>query len=118
MCYESFRDVCIKNYRLDPAWYFTAPGLAWDAALKLTNVELELLATNFIKFHPDNPYLVQKCGSYLPYKPSYCQFCVQITVVGYHGNKSQSGVNLKETVRLVDPENPQFGANSVHVLYL
>jgi hypothetical protein len=26
---ESFRDVCVKNYKLDPAWYCTAPGLAW-----------------------------------------------------------------------------------------
>ena len=29
--------------------------------------------------------------------------------------KGQSGVNLKDTVRLADHENPQFGANSVHV---
>ena len=36
--------ICIKNYNLDPAHYYTAPGLAWDAALKVTNVELELLA--------------------------------------------------------------------------
>ena len=35
--FENFRDVCIKNYALDPAWYYTAPGLAWDAALKITN---------------------------------------------------------------------------------
>ena len=41
--FENFRDVCIKNYGLDPAWYYTAPGLAWDAALKLTRVKLELL---------------------------------------------------------------------------
>ncbi|GBO02349.1 hypothetical protein AVEN_108875-1 [Araneus ventricosus] len=27
---EHFRDVCIKTYKLDPAWYFTAPGLSWD----------------------------------------------------------------------------------------
>ena len=33
-----------KNYKLDPAWYFTAPGLSWDAALKKTGVELELLS--------------------------------------------------------------------------
>ena len=33
-----------KNYSLDPAWYFTAPGLAWDAALKITEVRLELLS--------------------------------------------------------------------------
>ncbi|XP_065640538.1 uncharacterized protein LOC136073101 [Hydra vulgaris] len=41
---ENFRDVCTKNYKLDPAWYFTAPGLAWDAALKITKVKLELLS--------------------------------------------------------------------------
>jgi len=42
--FENFRDVCMRNYRLDPAWYFTSPGLAWDAALKLTNIKLELLS--------------------------------------------------------------------------
>ena len=31
-------------YRLDPAWYFSAPGLAWDAALKITKIQLELLS--------------------------------------------------------------------------
>ena len=36
-------------------------------------------------------------------------------MVGCYGNKDQSGVNLNDTVRLADPENPQFGANSVHV---
>ena len=41
--FENFRDVCRKNYDLDPAWYYTAPGLAWDAALKMTKVSLELL---------------------------------------------------------------------------
>jgi len=59
--------------------------------------------------------LVQELGSYLPHMLSYSQFCVQITVVGCHDNKGQSGVNLKDTVRLADSENPQFGANSVHV---
>ncbi|ELT88969.1 hypothetical protein CAPTEDRAFT_103875, partial [Capitella teleta] len=41
--FENFRDVCCTHYGLDPAWYYTAPGLAWDAALKITGVELELL---------------------------------------------------------------------------
>ena len=40
---ENFRDVCLDNYHLDPAFYYTAPGLAWDACLKITKVELELL---------------------------------------------------------------------------
>ena len=42
--FENFRDICITNYKLDPAHYYTAPGLAWDAALKVTKVELELLS--------------------------------------------------------------------------
>ena len=42
--FENFRKICLNNYKLDPAHYFTAPGLAWDACLKITNVELELLS--------------------------------------------------------------------------
>ena len=41
--FEYFRDVCLKNYGLDPVYYFTAPGLAWDAMLKMTGVNIELL---------------------------------------------------------------------------
>ena len=46
--FENFRDVCQENYGLDPAWYYTAPGLAWDAALKVTKVELKLLADPYM----------------------------------------------------------------------
>ena len=35
---ENFRNICMNHYALDPAWYFSAPGLAWDAALKITKV--------------------------------------------------------------------------------
>ena len=42
--FENFRKVCKKYYNLDPAWYYTTPGLAWDAMLKMTQVELELLS--------------------------------------------------------------------------
>ena len=24
--FENFRDVSLRNYKLDPAWYFTTPG--------------------------------------------------------------------------------------------
>ena len=41
--FENFRNVCVENYKLDPAWYYTAPGLTWDACLKKTEVRLELL---------------------------------------------------------------------------
>ena len=42
--FENFRNICIKNYKLDPGHYYTAPDLAWDAALKVTEVKLELLS--------------------------------------------------------------------------
>ena len=42
--FENFRDLCLKIYGLDPVYYFTAPGLAWDACLKMTDIELELLS--------------------------------------------------------------------------
>ena len=41
--FENFRSICMNHYGLDPAWYFSAPGLAWDATLKITKVQLELL---------------------------------------------------------------------------
>src|SRR6218665_273792 len=35
--FDNFRDVCIDNYGLDPAWYYTSQ----DAVLKMTGVDLE-----------------------------------------------------------------------------
>ena len=34
----------MKEYQLKPAWYYTAPGLVWDAALKYAKVRLKLLS--------------------------------------------------------------------------
>ena len=41
--FENLRDMCIKEYELDPAHFLSLPGLAWQACLKKTNIELELL---------------------------------------------------------------------------
>ena len=41
--FENFRDKCIKIYEFDPAHFVSAPGLAWQAYLKKTEVNLELL---------------------------------------------------------------------------
>ena len=35
--------MCLKIYRLDPAKLISAPGLAWQAALKKTKIILDLL---------------------------------------------------------------------------
>ena len=42
--FENFRQSCLENYELGPAHFVSLPGLAWQACLKKTNVELELLA--------------------------------------------------------------------------
>ena len=41
--FENFRNTCLKYYKLDPTHYFSSPGLAWDAMLKMTNVKLDLI---------------------------------------------------------------------------
>ena len=41
--FENFRATCLRHYNLDPAHYYTSPGLAWDACLKETGQELQLL---------------------------------------------------------------------------
>ena len=40
MMYLNFRNKCIEIYELDPAHFLSAPGLAWQACLKKTEVEL------------------------------------------------------------------------------
>ena len=41
--FENFRNMCLKIYKLDPTKFFSAPRLAWQAALKKTKVKLDLL---------------------------------------------------------------------------
>ena len=33
----------MRHYKLDPAYFYTSPGLAWEACLKQTGIKLELL---------------------------------------------------------------------------
>ena len=40
---EAFRDTCLEHCKLDPAHFYTSPGLAWKACLRKTRVRLELL---------------------------------------------------------------------------
>ena len=41
--FENFRDICLNYYKLDPAHFYTSPGLSWQACLRMTKIELELL---------------------------------------------------------------------------
>ena len=42
--FEEFRSTCMGYHELDPLWFYTSPSLAWNAILKKTGVELELIS--------------------------------------------------------------------------
>lgn len=46
--FEQFRTMPIKYYGLDACHFYTAPGLAWQAALKMSGVCLELLTSPYM----------------------------------------------------------------------
>ena len=43
VAFENFRNKCIEVYELDPTNVLSAPGLAWQACLKKTEIKLEIL---------------------------------------------------------------------------
>ena len=42
--FEKIIFTCLKYYGLDPCHYFSAPGLSWDAMLKMTGVTLKKIS--------------------------------------------------------------------------
>jgi len=42
--FENFRNMALSEYKLDPAHSWTVPGFAWNCALKISKVELELIS--------------------------------------------------------------------------
>jgi len=41
--FENFRDMALREYKLDPAHSWTVPGFTWNCALKMSKIELELI---------------------------------------------------------------------------
>ena len=41
--FETFRCMARETYKLEPLHYYTLPGFSWDAALKYTGVQIELV---------------------------------------------------------------------------
>ena len=52
--FEKFISTCLKFYELDPCHCFSAPGLSWDAMLKVTKIELQKT------IHPDKYIFIEK----------------------------------------------------------
>ena len=42
--FEKFINTCLEHYDVDPCHYFSSPGLSWDAILKMTGIESELIS--------------------------------------------------------------------------
>ena len=42
--FGKFIKICLDYYGLDPCHYFSSPGLSWNAMLKMTGIELELIS--------------------------------------------------------------------------
>ena len=53
--FEDFISSCLENFNLDPYYYFSSPGLSWDAMLKITKVELEKVS------NPDMHIFIERC---------------------------------------------------------
>ena len=41
--FENFRNMCLEIYELYPTYFVSAPGLAWPACLKKTELKLKLI---------------------------------------------------------------------------
>ncbi|XP_067942840.1 uncharacterized protein [Watersipora subatra] len=53
--FERFRDICMEIYDLDPACYYTAASLSWDAMLKTTGLEFDPITD------PDKLLFFERC---------------------------------------------------------
>ena len=40
---ENMRDNCIQYYQIDPCYCYSAPGLSWDAGLKIFRDKIKIL---------------------------------------------------------------------------
>ena len=52
--FEKFVSTSLETYNLDPSYYFSTPGLSWDAILKMAKVELEKVS------NPDIHLFIEK----------------------------------------------------------
>ncbi|CAB4413320.1 unnamed protein product [Rhizophagus irregularis] len=41
--FQNFREMALKKYGLDPFWYYSTPGFAWDALFFMTGQRLDLI---------------------------------------------------------------------------
>ena len=130
--FEKFRKTCMEHYDLDPAHYYTSPGLAWDACLKTTGQELQLLTDydmlmmfengirggiNHISkrySEANNPYM-EKYDKQKPTK--YIQYLDANNLYGWamtqtlptHGFKWVKNITKEKVYQLLETNSPSKG---------
>ena len=67
--FENFRKTCLLYYKLDLCHYFTSPGLSWDAMLKMTYINLELM-TDIDKFNNSKQFINGAIFDVLRHRPN------------------------------------------------
>ena len=83
--FENFRDKCTEIYDLDLAHFLSASGLAWQACLKKTGVELELLTDHDILLMVEKGIKGGKCDVIHRYaEPNNKHLKIMIKTWGHH----------------------------------
>ena len=130
--FEKFRNTCLEYYKLDPAYYYTIPHLAWNACLKKTGQQLELLhdydmlmffekgirggINHIIKRYAEanNPYMKK----YNPKEPTkYIQYLDANNLYGWamtqtlptHGFKWVKNITKEKVYQLLETNSPTKG---------
>ena len=93
--FENFRDICLKEYVLDPAHFLSLPGLAWQAYLKKTNIELELLTDYDMLLMVEEEIRGGICHSIHRYAKANCKY-----MKNYDNNEESSYIQYLDTNNL------------------
>ena len=77
---ENFTDKGIEIYKLDPANFLSAPGLAWQACLKKTGVKLDVLIDNDMLLMVEEEIKVGMCQAVYRYAKANNKYMKNIII--------------------------------------
>ena len=112
--FENFRDMALREYKLDPAHSWTVPGFAWNCALKMSKIELKLITDpdTFLFFENSirggistvSHRYAKANNIYLPdYDPS--QFLIYLDANNLYGSALSEPLPVGNFCFLDNPEN-------------
>ena len=96
----------LKNYNLDPCHYFSAPGLSWEAMLKMTKIELEKISNADIHLFIEKGMRGGVSYASKRYSKANNKYCLD-----YDKTKPEKHINY------IDMNNLYWGAMSEYLPY-